>query len=277
MRSKLRKLQRHADRRRCCLSENGLNPVVHSLSDAGLALHDGNGGPGYTGLVMLATPVKGERVFAGSSRTRLTFLEPASTSALGPRALLHFLERGGDVLWATPASQPVPEAWRDFAQEFDVELAGDGSRVQDLSQCATNPQPLAFAQDPGLPSVLRFTAEAVLHNGSSHVLGHHPRLVSILHASPSSFLADSRGVMAEDADAAAGTSLSLVSAFQTAKNSRITFASDAGMLSDGALSAKCVARDNSPWTRPLTSSAVAPTSLPAASCAGLWASPASSV
>ncbi|GAA5857031.1 hypothetical protein JCM9279_003438 [Rhodotorula babjevae] len=161
---------------------------------------------------------------------------------LAPLALARRLHGGTNLVLVAPTD--APELWRDFAREFEVELADRGQHVVDhlaFDKTADDGShsllSLALANTPA-PFVAAATSAGpnVFYRGSGHAVGRHPLLTPLLRAGPTAFFADAASGAASSDARSAGSSISLVSAFQARNNARALFVGSAELFSDDLLS-----------------------------------------
>lgn len=161
---------------------------------------------------------------------------------LSPQALARRLEAGTNLVLVAPSD--APEIWRDFAREFEIELADRGQHVVD--HVAFDPErddgshtllsvSLADTPTPFVSPETRLSPP-ILYRGAGHAIGRHPLVTPLLRARPTAFFADAVSGAASEDPRSSGSGIALVSAFQARNNARALFVGSAELFSDALLS-----------------------------------------
>ncbi|PLW05997.1 hypothetical protein PCANC_24492 [Puccinia coronata f. sp. avenae] len=179
----------------------------------------------------------GERAF-----DHLLLFSPTTKSFpadLSPQALVQFLEDGGNILLA--GSTNLSEYWRDFGREFDVDFDDRATAVidnfhhheQDPITIYTSLEMNPLIEDQVIiPASTRTSQQPILFRGIGHAVGKNPLVMSVVRASPLAYSTEPKAAEVDLNPFIIGDEISLISAFQTKKQTRILFVGSLDFFSD---------------------------------------------
>ncbi|KAJ2633871.1 oligosaccharyl transferase glycoprotein complex, beta subunit [Coemansia sp. RSA 1290] len=199
------------------LAQRGFDLSVRGAGNTSVALHNDDGTREYDHAVLLAPAAR-----------RL--------GTLSPRGIVNFVNDGGNLIVA--ASSDISENLRSLATQFGVDFAKRKSRIVDHVHGNAGHTLVPSSHYANASAVLsdRFlaapNAPPVYFEGIGHRYKESPLLIPLLTAPRSAYSSPP-----EDS-VLSGTSLGLVSVFQTRTNARVAFSGSTSLFSNRLLRKK---------------------------------------
>ncbi|KAJ2454711.1 oligosaccharyl transferase glycoprotein complex, beta subunit [Coemansia sp. RSA 2336] len=198
------------------LAQRGFDLNVRGAGNTSVALHNDDGTREYDHAVLLAPAAR-----------RL--------GKLSPRSIVDFVNDGGNLIVA--ASSDISENLRSLATQFGIDFAKRKSRVVDHVHGAAGHTLVPSSHYANASAVLggflaASTAPPVYFEGIGHRYKESPLLIPLLTAPRSAYSSPTEDTILS------GTSLGLVSVFQTRTNARVAFSGSTSLFSNRLLRKK---------------------------------------